>query len=78
MIDAIVTLADGQGAVTGMRIMSSNVATGCRSPDVVDMAVRQPGASTLKVHYADGNVATQKVDLTGAMRVSVTSERSRP
>jgi hypothetical protein len=75
VLGAVVTLADDKGRVVGMRVIGSNVATGCRGPDTVNLAVRQPGAYTLTVRFSDGHVQRQPVDLTKEPHVTMTAAR---
>ncbi len=65
VLGAVVTLADDKGSVVGMRVIGSNVATGCRGPDTVNLAVRQPGAYTLTVRYSGGTKKQWPVNLSG-------------
>lgn len=54
VIGASVTLTAADGRVLGRRDLGSNIATGCRSPDTVNLAVREPGTHTLAVRWSDG------------------------
>ncbi len=65
VLGARAQLADAEGRVVGLRVIGSNVATGCRGPDTVNLAVREPGRYNLIVRYSDGLVITRPVDLTG-------------
>ena len=75
VLGAIVTLADDKGHVVGLRMIGSNVATGCRGPDTVNLAARQPGAYTLSVRFSDGHVRKWPVDLTKEPHVTMTAAR---
>ncbi len=63
VLGAVVSLADKDGRVVGLRSIGSNVATGCRGPDTVNFAVRQPGPMKLTVRFSDGVTKTWPVDL---------------
>jgi len=75
VLGAVVTLADINGRVVGLRTIGSNVATGCRGPDTANLAVRQPGAYTLTVRFSDGHTKKWPVDLTKEPHVTMTAER---
>jgi hypothetical protein len=64
VLGARVVLKDAAGQAVAMRMIGSNVASGCRSPDAVNLAVLDPGPYRLDVRWADGRTATMDVDLT--------------
>jgi hypothetical protein len=43
------------------RTVGTQVLTGCRGPDTVNLAVREPGDYTLRVRFADGTVKTKSL-----------------
>ncbi len=53
-VGAEVVLSDAAGRVVCRRQVGGNTATGCRGPDTLNMAVREPGPMTLTVRYGDG------------------------
>lgn len=71
VLGARVTLADAQGKIVGMRDIGSNIATGCRGPDTVNLAVQEPGKCVLTVRYADGKVRTWPVNLEPSKRTVI-------
>ncbi len=77
VLGATVTLVDSTGKVVGLRAIGSNVATGCRGPDTVNLAVREPaGAHVLKVAFSDGTKQEWPVDLAGAARqIAIQAEK---
>ncbi|MGJ8639885.1 MAG: FG-GAP repeat domain-containing protein [Opitutaceae bacterium] len=75
LIGAKVRLLDAQGKVVVRRDLGGNVATGCSSPDLLNLVVRAPGKYVLKVVYADNYERTIEVDLTGEAPVSVVVQR---
>ncbi len=78
VLGARVTLADANGQVVARRDVGSNVATGCRGPDTVNLAVLRPGRYTLAVRYGDGDARTWPVDLSEAKPVVLTADRDAP
>jgi len=73
VLGATVTLADAKGRIVGRRDIGSNIATGNRSPDTVNLAVREPGAYTLKVRYSDGTTRTWPVEVGKEKRTAITA-----
>jgi hypothetical protein len=79
VLGAEVRLADESGRVVARRVIGSNVATGCRGPDAVNLAVREPASYTLTVRFADGATRSWPVDLPAAGgRVVVEADRDAP
>ncbi len=56
VVGATVTVIAADGRVLGRRDIGSNIATGCRSPDTVNLAIREAGTHTLTVRWSDGLV----------------------
>ncbi len=75
LIGARVVLADLQGRVVGRRELGANIATGCRGPDTLNFAVREPGTHTLTVQYSDGATQTWPVDLKPAEHLRLLAPR---
>jgi hypothetical protein len=71
-----VTLEDPAGHVVGRRDIASNVATGCRGPDTVNLAVREPGKLVLRVRFSDGKVRTWPVTLAKGARAVIHAARN--
>jgi len=63
-VGAEVVLSDAAGRVVCRRQVGGNTATGCRGPDTLNMAVREPGPMTLTVRYGDGVKKSWPVSLT--------------
>ncbi len=72
---ANVTVSDATGRVVALRTIASSPVTGCRGPDSVAIAVRQPGAHTITVRWSDGTVRAYSVTLVARQRVVVAAER---
>jgi hypothetical protein len=53
------------------RSIGTQVLTGCRGPNSVNLAVREPGDYTLRVRFADGAVKTSKVSIGETKRLSL-------
>jgi len=62
-LGAAVVLADSKGRVVARHQVGSNVATGCRGPDTVNFAVREPGPMVLTVRFSDGKTRSWPVNL---------------
>lgn len=75
VLGARVTLADAQGRIVGMRDIGSNIATGCRGPDTVNLAVRETGPQVLTVRFSDGKTQTRPVELRSAAHLTLVVER---
>ena len=54
VLGATVTMTTADGRILGRRDIGSQVATGCRSPDTVNLAIREAGTHTLTVRWSDG------------------------
>lgn len=63
VLGAVVTVADARGRLLARRQVGTRALTGCRGPDTVTIAVREPGPSRLRVRYADGHARKWDVDL---------------
>lgn len=76
VLGADVSLVSDKGKVVARRTIGSNVATGCRGPDTVNLAVRQPGKYQLKVVFSDGKEQTWPVDVDGKKKhIKVIAEK---
>jgi len=71
-LGADVQLVDGNGKTTLRRTVGTQVLTGCRCPDTVNLAVREPGDYTLRVRFADGTVKEEKITVGQTKHVSRT------
>jgi len=71
VLGADVRLADAKARTVARRVIGSQVLTGCRGPDTVDLAVREPGPYVLSVRFSDGTLRQWNVDLNEAKRVSI-------
>ncbi len=60
---AEVVLTEEAGRVLSRRTVGDNIVTGCRSPDTLNFAVREPGPLKVTVRYTDGVVKSWPVDL---------------
>jgi len=61
VLGAEVTVADADGQIVSRRVIGANVATGCRGPDTVNLAIRWPGKYVLTVRFSDGLIRTWPV-----------------
>jgi hypothetical protein len=75
VVNAQIRLQDESGRLVARRDLGLNIASGCWGPNMVTLAVRQPGAYRLTVRYADGLERTQAVDLTKEKRIVVNMDR---
>ena len=75
VLGAKVTLADAAGRVVGRRDIGSNVATGCRGPDTMNLAVIEPGKHVLTVRFSDGAVRRWTMDLAAGKHVTMDASR---
>ncbi|NQT38331.1 MAG: VCBS repeat-containing protein [Planctomycetes bacterium] len=72
-LGADVQLVDGNGKTTLRRTVGTQVLTGCRCPDTVNLAVREPGNYTLRVRFANGAVKEEKITIGETKHVSLTA-----
>jgi len=72
VVGADVRLVDGKGDTVIRRCVGTQVLTGCRGPDTVNLAVREPGDYTLRVRFADGTVQERKVTIGRVKHVPLT------
>ena len=72
VVGADVRLVDSEANAVLRRTIGTQVLTGCRGPDTVNLAVREPGDYTLRVRFADGTVKTQKVAVGKTKHVPLT------
>ena len=63
---------DGEAKTVLRRSVGTQVLTGCRGPDTVNLAVREPGNYTLRVRFAGGTVKEEKIAVGGNKHVSLT------
>jgi len=77
-LGADVRLVDGGGKTTLRRTVGTQVLTGCRGPDTVNFAVREPGDYTLRARFADGNVEKQKIAVGRSKHVKVALANGLP
>ncbi|MBF0196982.1 MAG: VCBS repeat-containing protein [Planctomycetes bacterium] len=76
VVNAKVRLLNGAGEVLARHDLATNIATGCRGPDLVTLTVRKPGHYIVEVEYGDGHRFQQNVDLTSLKRTSILAQRS--
>ena len=74
-LGADVRLTDAAGRLAGRRVIGSQVLTGCRGPDTINLAVREAGEYTLSVRFSDGATRTWPVDLRTEKRAVVAASR---
>ncbi len=68
VLGAKIILSDAKGVV-GQRVIGANIATGCRGPDTINLAVRETaGGHRLTVRFSDGTIQEWPVDLSGPER----------
>ncbi len=70
-LGADVRLVDGKANTVLRRTVGTQVLTGCRGPNSVNLAVREPGVYTLRVRFANSIVKEKKITVNAAQRVSV-------
>ena len=73
VVGADVRLVDAKGGTVLRRTVGTQVLTGCRGPDTVNLAVREGGDYTLRVRFADGTVKNKKVAVGKIKHVSLTA-----
>jgi hypothetical protein len=61
VVGADVRLIDSKSKTVLRRTIGTQVLTGCRGPNAVNLAVREPGDYTLQVRFADGTIKKQKI-----------------
>ncbi|MCX6996972.1 MAG: VCBS repeat-containing protein [Kiritimatiellaeota bacterium] len=71
VVGADVRLVDRKANTVLRRTVGTQVLTGCRGPDTVNLAVREPGDYTLRVRFADGTVKEEQVTAGAAKHVSL-------
>ena len=76
VVNAKLKIFNEKGELLGRRDLSTNVATGCQSPDMATFAVRAPGKYKVQVTYADGLEVEVDADLSTEKRVSLVAERN--
>jgi len=64
VVGAQVSVIDPHERVMATRIIGGNVATGCRGPDTVTLAIREAGEYRVVVRWSDGATKTMPVTLT--------------
>jgi len=69
-LGADVRLVDGNGKTTLRRTVGTQVLTGCRCPDTVNLAVRDPGDYMLRVRFADAVVKEEQITVGETKHVS--------
>ena len=72
VIGADVRLVDGKANTVLRRTVGTQILTGCRGPDTVNLAVREGGDYTLRVRFADGTVKEEIVAVGKTKQVSLT------
>jgi hypothetical protein len=77
ILGADVQVIDGDGKTTLRRTVGTQVLTGCRGPDTVNFAVREPGEYTLRVRLADGTVKEQKITVGESKHVKLEVSNGR-
>jgi hypothetical protein len=70
---ADVRLVDDKENTVLRRAVGTQVLTGCRGPNTVNLAVREPGDYTLRIRFADGKVKEEKVTIGNTKHISLTA-----
>jgi hypothetical protein len=78
VLGAHVTLKNRQDDIIALRMIGSQVLTGCRGPDTLTLAVREPGHYTLTVRFSDGHAQSWPVVVKSGARMQVTAARTHP
>ena len=76
VLGATVVLRDAAGRPLATHLVGGNVATGCRGPDGVTFAVRDPGRYRLQVRYADGLEVSRPIEIGDVQPSAVTITRA--
>jgi len=76
VVGADVRLVDDEGKTVLRRTVGTQVLTGCRGPDTVNLAVREPGEYSLRVRFADGTVKEEKTRVGETKHVSLTVDNA--
>jgi hypothetical protein len=61
VLGALVKVTDAKGRVAALRTIGYQTLGGCRGPDEVTLALREPGPYDLQVRYADGHVVKRSL-----------------
>lgn len=72
VLGADVRLLDGEAQTVLRRTVGTQVLTGCRGPDTVNLAVREGGDYTLRVRFADAAAKQQKITVGQTKHMSLT------
>jgi len=72
VVGADVRLVDGKARTILRRTVGTQVLTGCRGPDAVNLAVREPGNYTLHVRFADGTTKRRALKVGKTRHVTLT------
>jgi len=76
---ARVSLIASDGRTVAVRVLGSNVVTGCQSPDTVSLAVREPGDYKISIRYSDGLIGEKRVTIKPRIHETITITReSKP
>jgi hypothetical protein len=75
VLGARVSLADAAGRVVGLRQIGSSVLTGCRGPDTVNLAVREPGRHVLTVRFSHGLLRKWELEVGEEARIVLNADR---
>jgi hypothetical protein len=75
VLGAVASLVDEKGVVVGQRVIGSQIFTGCRGPDTVNLAVREPGKYTLRVRFSDGAAGSWPVAVAKAVHLAIEAPR---
>ena len=72
VVGADVRLVDAKARIILRRTVAAQVLTGCRGPDAVNLAVREPGDYTLQVRFADATVKRRALTVGKTRQVKLT------
>lgn len=72
MVGADVRLVDSEANTALRRTVGTQVLTGFRGPDAVNLAVREGGDYTLRVRFADSTVKEEKITVGEIKHLSLT------
>ncbi|MEX2607519.1 MAG: VCBS repeat-containing protein [Kiritimatiellia bacterium] len=72
---ARITLVASDGRTVAVRILGSNVVTGCQSPNTVNLAVREPGEYRISIRYSDGHTQEKPITLKPSTHFNFTMRR---
>lgn len=75
VLGALVNVTNAKGQVAALRTVGYQVLAGCRGPDAINIALREPGHYGLEVRYADGHSVKRTMQIEPGKRLSIEVSR---